>query len=155
MTTATITALNFPPLPLVQVNHVSYAVRSPLITARFFEKVLGFKRLRRPLSFETTFDGAWLCGLGMEIHLIQETENAPPSPPSSPTASNNNTLDPRANHISFLTENIDDVILALKCRNVAFQEFAPDNIRQLFFKEPASDILIEISDNPKCWTQYV
>jgi len=146
MTPATITALNFPPLPLVQVNHVSYAVPSPLITARFFEKVLGFKRLRRPLSFETDFDGAWLCGLGMEVHLIQETENAP-SPPSSPTTK---TLDPRANHISFLTENIDTVIVALKRRNVSFEEFAPDDIRQLFFKEPSSGILIEISDNPKC-----
>lgn len=37
----------------------------------FFVQVLGFQRIQRPSSFDS-FDGAWVCGLGLEIHFIQK-----------------------------------------------------------------------------------
>lgn len=116
---------------------------NPSNTAAFFEQVLGFRRLRRPPSFDS-FDGAWLCGLGMEVHLIQQRTNI-----SDRIA---NELDPRADHISFLTPDIDLVSCELRKRNVKYvqNEFEADAIRQLFFREPSSGILIEVSDNPMC-----
>lgn len=120
------------------------AVPNPQRTANFFQQVLGFRRLRRPPSFDV-FDGAWLCGLGMEIHLIQQRTNR-----AAPSLGDN--LDPRADHISFLTPDIDIVSCELKKRQVKYaqSEFQADGIRQLFFREPSSAILIEVSDNPMC-----
>lgn len=82
-------------LPLRSVNHVTYAVPSPRDTAAFFERTLGFKRLDRP---ETLIpDGAWICGMGMEIHLILCTDDAYPRQTNSVSM-----FEPRADHISFL-----------------------------------------------------
>lgn len=33
----------------------------------FFKSVLGFRELRRPTQFEDSFQGAWLCGLSVEM----------------------------------------------------------------------------------------
>ncbi len=82
----------------------------------------------------------------MEIHLIQQRTN--------PTCNKRlaTELDPRADHISFLTPDIGKVSCELTKRDVEYvqSEFHDDGIRQLFFREPSSGILIEVSDNPMC-----
>lgn len=56
------------PLRLKFVNHISLLCKSVKETVAFYEKVLGFISIVRPGSFN--FDGAWLFGHGIGIHLL-------------------------------------------------------------------------------------
>eukprot|EP00177_Eucheuma_denticulatum_P001465 GFKZ01002632.1.p1 GENE.GFKZ01002632.1~~GFKZ01002632.1.p1 ORF type:complete len:155 (-),score=3.24 GFKZ01002632.1:547-1011(-) len=86
-------------LPLRSINHITYAVPQPSTTASFFETVLGFKRLPRPDSFNV--DGAWICGMGVEIHFILQPSNSYPRS-SRTTCTSDEPLNPCADHLSFL-----------------------------------------------------
>lgn len=151
-------------LPLISVNHISFAVPFPRKTASFFVNVLGFKILKRPDAFEKSFDGAWVCGMGLEVHFIQPTA---PSPSATKlhhvhdrllNADPNLPIDPRNDHLSFLCTQgspnsaWDTIVRMLEEANVRYIErsFPKDDLRQLFFCDPTSGILIEISTNPKC-----
>jgi len=57
----------------------------------FYQDVLGFFPIRRPGSFD--FDGAWLFGYGIGIHLLQA-----PEPEKLPKKTE---INPKDNHISF------------------------------------------------------
>lgn len=118
-------------LPLITINHVSYAVPEPQVTAHFFEQVLGFRRLKRPDSFEKAFDGAWLCGMGVEIHLIQpKTADFSGSFPKTIAADD---IDPRSDHLSFLCNDMDVVTAALEEWEVKYveSEFRENGMRQV------------------------
>lgn len=129
-------------LPLTSVNHISFAVPSPRQTADFFHRVLGFKRLPRPQAFEETFDGAWVCGMGLEIHFIQPTPDANPRRHTAAIpAEGRKAIDPRSDHLSFLCRRHPDprqsdwhrVVETLKRCDVDFLErsFPGDNLRQV------------------------
>lgn len=133
-------------LPLISVNHISFAVPQPRQTADFFQSVLGFKKLRRPAAFVDSFDGAWVCGMGLEIHFIQPTH-----PNSNAVihrvhdrlrnASADQPIDPRNDHLSFLcvdsgpTSAWDSVIRMLKEADVKYVErcFPEDDLKQVSF----------------------
>jgi hypothetical protein len=83
--------------------------------------VLGFTRIERPQAFE--FDGAWLCGKGIEVHLIQSEDAAEATPP----------LDPKSDHLSFLCHDIMLVQRVLHECGVDFvrQTFHENDLRQV------------------------
>lgn len=130
-------------LPLMAVNHISFAVPSPQDTARFFEKLLGFKRLKRPAAFENSFDGAWVCGMGLEVHFVQPTSSKRTN--RSNRLSNvgkNLPIDPRNDHLSFLCTDRGEnspwrrVVDTLKAWDVRYVErnFPEDDLRQVSLK---------------------
>ena len=59
-----------PPLPLSHINHISLVVRDLQASISFYQHVLGFTQIRRPGSFDESFDGAWMWRNDMAIHLI-------------------------------------------------------------------------------------
>ncbi|PXF45420.1 hypothetical protein BWQ96_04835 [Gracilariopsis chorda] len=143
-------------LPLLAVNHISFAVPQPRQTANFFEKVLGFKRLRRPAAIADRVDGAWVCGMGLEIHFVEPSECNLAR--KARRAHSRKGIDTRNDHLSFLcTDDTEDsgferIMQTLEQSNVEYATYAfpEDNLKQLFFCEPSSGILIEVSTNPKC-----
>jgi catechol 2,3-dioxygenase-like lactoylglutathione lyase family enzyme len=56
----------------------------------FYRNVLGFILVKRPHTFNETFEGAWLWGYGIGLHLIA----GQPVPRST-------RIDPRSDHLSF------------------------------------------------------
>lgn len=63
-------------LPLLSLNHVSILCRSVWNSVRFYEDVLGFCLIKRPVSFN--FNGAWwvflalfLIGVVRRIHILR------------------------------------------------------------------------------------
>lgn len=58
------------PLPVSRINHISLVVRDLQASISFYEHVLGFTQIRRPGSFDESFDGAWMWRNSMAIHLI-------------------------------------------------------------------------------------
>lgn len=96
-------------------------------TENFFVDVLGFSRIRRPASLGERFEGAWLCGLGLELHLIEHPATATASLPCAPPE-----LDPQADHLSFLSHDIDAVSAALREREIDFvKQDLPEGTRQV------------------------
>lgn len=85
----------------------------------------------------------------MELHLIQAPDDI-----EMPCARklNPNDLDPRADHLSFLASDMHAVEEALRKRGVPIKKLYihAEGINQLFFREPNSNLLLEISDNPAC-----
>ncbi|CAI0401126.1 unnamed protein product [Linum tenue] len=81
------------PLQLKSLNHISLVCRSVEKSLNFYQHVLGFFPIRRPGSFDFDFDGAWLFGYGIGIHLLQSGD-----PESMSKISEINHKD---NHISF------------------------------------------------------
>lgn len=59
------------PLMLKALNHISRVCADVEATSRFYQSILGFRRIKRP--GDLSFNGAWLFSdlLGLGIHLIQ------------------------------------------------------------------------------------
>ncbi len=69
-------------------NHISRVTGDLEKSFRFYHEVLGFQPIKRPSAFE--FEGAWLFGMGMGLHLI-----AGAAPPRCAT------INPASCHVSF------------------------------------------------------
>lgn len=115
-------------LPLRTFNHISYAVPSPLESAQFFERVLGFTQISRPSELKT--EGAWICGMGVEIHFILQPANSYPRFLDTKSV----TINPRADHLSFLCPYTE---VHWKCLRDALTK---DNIQFLERHLPKSDL---------------
>lgn len=63
-----------PPAELEDMNHFAMEVFDSQLIADFYVKVLGFKQVNRP---RFPFDGAWLRGAGVFIHLILADPTVP------------------------------------------------------------------------------
>ncbi|CAK8574650.1 unnamed protein product [Lathyrus sativus] len=125
------------PLHLKSVNHISLVCRSAEESMDFYQNVLGFFPIRRPGSFN--FDGAWLFGFGIGIHLL-ETENPEKLPKKK-------EINPKDNHISFQCESMGAVEKKLKEMEIdyvrAIVEEGGIQVDQLFFHDP-DGFMIEI-----------
>ncbi|XP_023548575.1 uncharacterized protein LOC111807198 [Cucurbita pepo subsp. pepo] len=125
------------PLHLKSLNHISLLCRSVEESIDFYQNVLGFFPIRRPGSFD--FDGAWLFGYGIGIHLLQSEE-----PESLPKKSE---INPKDNHISFQCESMGAVENMLKEMGIdyvrAVVEEGGIHVDQLFFHDP-DGFMIEI-----------
>ncbi|XP_031385344.1 uncharacterized protein LOC116199196 isoform X2 [Punica granatum] len=125
------------PLNLKSLNHISLVCRSLEASMDFYQNVLGFIPIRRPGSFD--FDGAWLFGHGIGIHLLQsdELEKMPKKA----------TIDPKDNHISFQCESMGAVEKKLKEMGIDYVRSMVEeggiHVYQLFFHDP-DGFMIEI-----------
>ncbi|KAI4329317.1 hypothetical protein L6164_021598 [Bauhinia variegata] len=125
------------PLHLKSVNHISLVCRSAEESLNFYQSVLGFFPIRRPGSFD--FDGAWLFGYGIGIHLLQaeDPENLPKK----------TEINPKDNHISFQCENMGAVEKKLKEMEIDYVRATVEEggiqVDQLFFHDP-DGFMIEI-----------
>lgn len=54
-------------LPLRSLNHISRVCKDVEETAKFYEEVLGFYKVKRPSSFD--FDGYWCVPAGGAVHF--------------------------------------------------------------------------------------
>ncbi|KAK7271167.1 hypothetical protein RJT34_26829 [Clitoria ternatea] len=125
------------PLHLKSVNHISLVCTSVEQSIHFYQNVLGFFPIRRPGSFD--FDGAWLFGYGIGIHLLQaeDPQNVP----------RKTEINPKDNHISFQCESMGAVEKKLKEMEIdyvrAVVEEGGIQVDQLFFHDP-DGFMIEI-----------
>ncbi|GAB0495352.1 hypothetical protein MMPV_006652 [Pyropia vietnamensis] len=130
-------------LPLRRLNHISFTVREPEATATFFEAVLGYTRIVRPRSFDPA--GIWLgWGVdrwgrgepsGLQVHLIAGRPLARPVDVQSDR-----------DHLSFEADDVEAVAACLRDRGIPFLDevFPSEGLRQLFFHEPSSHIMVEV-----------
>ncbi|KAI6671983.1 hypothetical protein NL676_006868 [Syzygium grande] len=125
------------PLHLKSLNHISLVCRSLEKSMNFYQDVLGFVPIRRPGSFD--FDGAWLFGYGIGIHLLQSED-----PEKMPEKSE---INPKDNHISFQCESMEAVEKKLKEMEMDFVRATVEEggiqVEQLFFHDP-DGFMIEI-----------
>ncbi|XP_030464495.1 glyoxylase I 4 [Syzygium oleosum] len=125
------------PLHLKSLNHISLVCRSLEESMNFYLNVLGFVPIRRPGSFD--FDGAWLFGYGIGIHLLQSED-----PEKIPKKSE---INPKDNHISFQCESMEAVEKKLKEMEMDFVRATVEEggiqVEQLFFHDP-DGFMIEI-----------
>ncbi|KAJ4828433.1 hypothetical protein Tsubulata_049360 [Turnera subulata] len=125
------------PLHLKSLNHISLLCRSVEESIAFYQNVLGFVPVRRPGSFD--FDGAWLFGFGIGIHLLQSEK-----PESLPKKSE---INPKDNHISFQCESMGAVEKKLKDMSIKYVRATVEEggiqVDQLFFHDP-DGFMVEI-----------
>ncbi|KAJ8452798.1 hypothetical protein Cgig2_014561 [Carnegiea gigantea] len=125
------------PLHLTSLNHISLICRSVEESMDFYQNVLGFIPIRRPGSFD--FNGAWLFGYGIGIHLLQAEE-----PEKLP---NKTEINPKDNHISFQCESmgmVEKKLQELGIKHIrARVEEGGVYVDQLFFHDP-DGFMIEI-----------
>ncbi|KAJ8756084.1 hypothetical protein K2173_024631 [Erythroxylum novogranatense] len=125
------------PLHLKSLNHISLVCRSVEDAINFYKNTLGFLPIRRPGSFD--FDGAWLFGFGVGIHLLQAED-----PESLPKKSE---INPKDGHISFQCESMGAVEKKLKDMGINYKRAMVEeggiHVDQLFFHDP-DGFMIEI-----------
>jgi glyoxylase I family protein len=157
-----------PPLPLQPINHISFEVSDTKKSADFYCDVLGFKQIPRPdfdVRFdsiqlnELQFDGAWLYGHTILVHLIEG------SPPERIKGTNLHLkliqVDPHPdisfeNHVAFTANDIASAESLLDAHGIKYwkQYLEEVGATQLFFKDPDGNV-IEVSDcsPPVGWTK--
>ncbi|XP_016439831.1 glyoxylase I 4-like [Nicotiana tabacum] len=130
------------PLALTSLNHISLVCRSVEESIDFYKYVLGFVPVRRPGSFN--FNGAWLFGHGIGIHLLQSED-----PEKLPKKTE---INPKDNHISFQCESIDAVEKKLTEMGIEYVRQLVEEggiyVDQLFFHDP-DDFMVEICNCDK------
>ncbi|KAK4354434.1 hypothetical protein RND71_026628 [Anisodus tanguticus] len=131
------------PLGLTSLNHISLVCTSTEESIDFYKNVLGFVPVRRPGSFN--FNGAWLFGHGIGIHLLQSED-----PEKSPKKTE---INPKDNHISFQQcESIDAVEKKLTEMVIQYVRNLVEEggiyVDQLFFHDP-DGFMVEICNCDK------
>jgi catechol 2,3-dioxygenase-like lactoylglutathione lyase family enzyme len=118
-----------------KLHHVSRQTRRLEETRRFYVDVLGFREVTRPTL---NFAGAWLYGAGIQIHLIDEPFDAPPS-----------TINSKENHIAFKIDDMDAAEASLKEKGIEYKRNIVPERRsdQIFFRDPEG-WLIELGSYP-------
>ncbi|CAG9460970.1 unnamed protein product [Pedinophyceae sp. YPF-701] len=126
--------------PMLQaraINHISRVVTDVRKTANFYQRVLGFKEVVRPSSFN--FNGAWLHGCGVGLHLIQGKPTERPA-----------EIIPKSDHTSFQVDmhlhQVEDILSQLDMRYV--KQIVREGaylVTQLFFHDPDRN-MIEVCD---------
>ncbi|KAL9273865.1 Glyoxylase I 4-like protein [Drosera capensis] len=130
------------PLHLTSLNHISLVCKSVEESMCFYQNVLGFVPVCRPGSFD--FNGAWLYGYGIGIHLLQvkEEEELPKK----------DEINPKDSHISFQCENMGMVEKKLKEMDIKYirqrVEEGSISVDQIFFHDP-DGFMIEICNCDK------
>ncbi|KAE7997351.1 hypothetical protein FH972_001993 [Carpinus fangiana] len=125
------------PLHLKSLNHISVVCKSVEESIDFYQNVLGFFPIRRPGSFD--FNGAWLFGFGIGIHLLQSE-----TPENMPKKTE---INPKDNHISFQCESMGAVEKKLKEMGIAYVRAMVEeggiHVDQIFFHDP-DGFMVEI-----------
>ncbi|KAL4452469.1 hypothetical protein ABPG75_008131 [Micractinium tetrahymenae] len=121
-------------LALRSVNHISKVCSSIEASVAFYRDILGFIVIKRPQSFEESFEGCWLWRYGLGLHLIK----GQPVPRSS-------CIDPKSDHLSFQADSLEEVEAQLVRRGIPFvrQAVVEEGIevQQLFFHDPDNNMI--------------
>ncbi|GFH28889.1 VOC domain-containing protein [Haematococcus lacustris] len=89
----------------------TFRCRDVAKTAEWYSSLLGFSMIKRPASFD--FDGAWLYGYGVGLHLIA----------GHPPHASRDVINPKADHLSFACEcGLEEVEALLKYRNIEYKK---------------------------------
>lgn len=117
---------------LLSLNHVSHVCQDVSATKRFYKTLLGFAEIKRPSSFD--FDGSWLLGYGIGLHLIKGTPHRQCRP-----------LNPRDDHISFVAADLGDIEsrlnkLGIQTVKQTVQE-GGITVTQVFFHDPDHNMI--------------
>jgi glyoxylase I family protein len=106
------------------VHHVSLNVTDAEEAGRFYEEVLGFRRIQRP---DFGFPGAWFDAGGVQVHLI-EVEQAPRSD---------------GQHFALRVDDVDAVQARLVELGVdaSTPHSFPGAGRQSFFSDPSGNLI--------------
>jgi len=78
----------------------------------FYRDLLGFEEVRRPQSFD--FEGSWLFGCGVGIHLIQGDQ-------SSQVVERPSAINPKADHLSFQSDQLEEVVALLEAFGMHYE----------------------------------
>ena len=117
------------PLPITALHHLAVTTKRLEDSIAFYSGVLGFRPIKRP-NFD--FRGAWLSGLGIQIHVIERPDIAP-----DPSA---DEIDTRALHMALAVESAEvhtQVEQRLKALDIAYvNQVNVGGIPQLFFQDP-------------------
>lgn len=132
-------------LPLCRLNHISFKCRSLTESFEFYTRILGFLPIRRP-DESLQFCGIWLYNFGLGIHLGAESDTNG-GVRDRQAESVPKEINPRANHISFQADDLQEVERRLKVHGIPYvkQDVKEDGItvKQVFFHDP-DDNMIEI-----------
>lgn len=113
------------------LHHISLATIDAEATARFYETVVGMKRISRP---EFSFGGAWLYHPqgDWQIHLIErEDVNGLPE-----------IIDTLAPHFALEVEDLDLVEARLKEHGIAYKRKRnAAGFEQIFFHDPDGNMI--------------
>jgi len=115
------------PLTIRGLHHVGRLTNHLEESRAFYRDVLGFREIPRP---NFNFPGAWLFNYGLQIHLIVNKE-IPPAEAGGP-------IQTRHDHLAFMVEDLDAILVALKERKIPYREnfVADTNVKQIFFQDP-------------------
>ncbi|TWT30071.1 VOC family protein [Blastopirellula retiformator] len=114
-----------PPLPIRRLQHIAVAAADAVQSRDFYRDVLGFREVERP-PFD--FRGAWLCGYGIQIHVIERT---------TPLKTSIGDIDTRASHLAFEVEDPAAITTILEGHGIPYiQRVNAGNIHQTFFHDP-------------------
>ena len=112
-------------LPIEFIHHVSRVTRDLEKSIRFYCDVLGFESIPRP---DFNFPGAWLFNYGLQIHLIESTDQEPAR----------TDIATRVDHIAFRVGDIDAVQHRLTEHGIEYRTSHVPNtgVTQVFFLDP-------------------
>lgn len=112
-------------LQLKDLHHIAVPCRDAQASERFYCQVLGFRPLPRP-PFD--FPGAWLYAGGIQIHLIQTSEDR---------QFTQRPIDSRAFHLAFRVPDLQQACEQLKLWQIPFiQRVNAGGIAQIFLQDP-------------------
>ncbi|GLJ16073.1 hypothetical protein SUGI_0267590 [Cryptomeria japonica] len=118
------------PLPLLSLNHISLVCKSLPLSLQFYEKVMGFECVQRPVP---NFKDAWLYNYGFGIHLLQ-------SEGWDTDLFEKHEINPKDNHISFQCSDINLIEKRLRDMGIDYVKQVVEEeglcIDQLFFHDP-------------------
>lgn len=126
------------PLPILGLHHIARVTRRPAESTAFYRDVLGFRELPRP---PFRFRGAWLFNYGVQIHIIENREEA-----TDP----DDRISTTANHLAFRVADMDAVKAALSENGIPFREQVnAGGVHQVFFRDPdGHHIEIAVAGDP-------
>ena len=113
------------------VHHVSFRVDNLEQALFFYESVLGCKRIPRP---NIPVRGAWLQAGDTQIHLIE-------TPASEETGTPPSQINPVANHVAFLTEDLEETEKHLKIKGFPVSHGPSTDVRQIFVRDPTGNLI--------------
>ncbi len=124
------------PLPIVAVNHVGITTRRVTESRTFYREVLGFRELSRP-NFD--FDGAWLYGYGIMIHVIHNPK----------VVDGGNEISGRVQHLALTVNDLEGAEKLLNEHGIRYvkSEIKDRAIKQIFFHDPDGNT-VEIAVYP-------
>ena len=123
-------------LPVVAVNHVAITTRRVTESRTFYRDVLGFREVSRP---NFSFDGAWLYGYGITIHVIHNPN----------LTDGGSEISGRVPHLALQVNDLDLAEKLLQEHGIRYMksEIKDRKTEQIFFHDPDNNT-VEIAVYP-------